>query len=241
MGMTHTTMESRIFPPVLTNHDTLLSSSAYSSKSSTPGLSPISEETSGGYFNDVFDSPLLNYDYTTSQTLGTDEFYFSNPPSSDSCYSYTVIPDTFTDDLSIKPDFAPKTYILPIENYPLPENYTIYEQPLDLYQPSIVDTKSNILFDTTSGELFEDIALQPKQMYDSPIPSYDVPVYDTTEADDTTETVPTIRLLYADEPNDLLITQLQTADYQSMLNWEDVVRVSQVTLARNENYFSSNF
>lgn len=227
MGMTHTTMESRIFPPVLTNHDTLLSASAYSSKTSTPGLSPISEESSGGYFNDVFDSPLQNYEYTTAQPLGTDEFYYSNPPSSDSCYSYTVIPtDTFTDDLSIKTDFTPKTYILPIENYPLSENYTIYEQPLDLYQPSTVDTKSNILYDTTSGELFEDIALQPKQLYDSPIPSYDVPVFNTIEADETSETVPTIRLLYADEPNDLLIQQLQTADYQSMLTWQDVVRVS---------------
>eukprot|EP00092_Neocalanus_flemingeri_P026553 GFUD01028777.1.p1 GENE.GFUD01028777.1~~GFUD01028777.1.p1 ORF type:complete len:522 (+),score=110.65 GFUD01028777.1:221-1567(+) len=227
MGMTHTTMESRIFPPPLTNHDTLLSASRYSPKSSTPGLSPISEESSGGYFSDVFDSPLQNYEYTASQTLNTDEFYYSNPPSSDSCYSYTVIPtDTFSDSLSIKTDLLPKTYILPVENYPLPENYTIYEQPLDLYQPSLVDTKSNILYDNTSGELFEDIAMQSKQIYDSPIPSYDVPVYDTTEADDTTETVPTIRLLYADEPNDLLITQLQSADYQSMLTWPDIVRVS---------------
>jgi len=159
--------------------------------------------------------------------LSTDEFYYSNPPSSDSCFSYTVIPtDTFSDDLSLKQDLVPKTYILPIENYPLPENYTIYEQPLDLYQPSLTDTKSNILYDTTNGELFEDIALQPKQIYDSPIPSYDVPVYNTAETDDTSGTIPTIRLLYTDEPNDLLITQLQTADYQSMLNWQDIVRVS---------------
>ena len=31
-------------------------------------------------------------------------------------------------------------------NYPLSEDYKIYEKPLDLYQPSAVDTKSNILY-----------------------------------------------------------------------------------------------
>jgi len=89
-----------------------------------------------------------------------------------------------------------------------------------------VDAKSNILYDTNSGELFEDIALQPKQMYDSPISAYDTPAYTLTETGEPAETVPTIRLLYADEPNDALITQLQTADYQSMLTWQDIVRVS---------------
>jgi len=225
MGMTHTTLESRFYAQPLTSHDTLLSSSTYSSKSSTPGLSPINEESSGSYFNDVFDSSLQSYEYTMGQTLNTDEFYFSNPSPSDPCYSYTVIPtDTFPDDLSIKTDLAPKTYIFPIENYPLPENYAIYEQPLDLYQPSLSDAKSNILYDTTNVELFEDIGLQTKQIYDSPIAPYDPPIYDTIEAD-TSETVPTIRLLYADEPSDL-ITQFQTADYQSMLSWQDILRVS---------------
>ena len=65
--------------------------------------------------------------------------------------------------------------------------------------------------------------MQTKQLYGS---SYDVPVYNTIEADETSETVHTIRLLYADEQNYLLIKQLQTADYQSMLTWQDVLRVS---------------
>ena len=231
MGMTHTTMESRIFPPVLTSQDTLLSSSAYSSKSSTPGLSPISEESSGAYFNDVFDPSLQSYEYnTTTTTLSTDEFFY--PPVTDSCYSYTVIPtDTFADDFSTKTDFAPKTFVLPIENYQLSENFTIYEQPLDLYQPTTLDTKSNILYDSSSGELFEDFSLQPKQVYDDPsIPPYDTPLYTPTEVDDPVDTVPTIRLLYADEPTDPLISQLQSADYQSMLSWEDIVRVSGTNL-----------
>lgn len=229
MGMTHTTMESRIFPPALTNSDTLLSSSpAYSSKTSTPGLSPISEEASGGYLNDMFDPPITSYEYTTASSLSMSEFFYSNPPPSDSCYSYTVIPtDTFGDEFSLKQDFASKTYVLPIENYTLPENEAIYDQPLDLYQPTTADPKSNILYDSMSGDLFEDITLQPKHIYDASVPQYeDMPVLSSTAMEKPQETVPTIRLLYADEPNDLLIPQLQSADYQSVLTWQDVVRVS---------------
>ena len=98
------------------------------------------------------------------------------------------------------------------------------------YTPTTLDTKSNILYDSTSGELFEDFALQPKQVYDSSIPPYDTPLYTPTEVDDPVDTVPTIRLLYADEPTDPLISQLQSADYQSMLSWEDIVRVSGTNL-----------